>query len=85
MFYSSHKKDSKGRWAEFLSKSQWEALKNNYHEYCKFFDEQRGLSNSDNGAKESTDTSNSDTSTPQSEQSDTSGFDSTVQNEGVTH
>jgi hypothetical protein len=37
MFYAPNKQDSLGRFAEFFSKNQWEALKNNIIEYEHFF------------------------------------------------
>jgi len=37
MFFAPQKKDSLQRWAEFLSPSQWEALKNHYHLLPEFF------------------------------------------------
>lgn len=36
MFYAPKKQDSRNRWAEFLSHSQWEALKNNIDDYAQF-------------------------------------------------
>lgn len=36
LFYAPSKKDPKGKWAEFLSASQWESLKNNIEEYYYF-------------------------------------------------
>lgn len=37
MFYAPGKKDSLGKFAEFLSKEQWEALKTNIAQYDEFF------------------------------------------------
>ncbi len=36
MFYAPAKVDKKGRWAEFLNKEQWEALKANIDQYSTF-------------------------------------------------
>lgn len=38
MFYAPNKVDSENKWAEFLSLSQWEALKNNIEAYKIFID-----------------------------------------------
>ncbi len=37
MFYAPSKKDSQGKFAAFLSKEQWEALKSNISSYEQFF------------------------------------------------
>lgn len=37
MFYSPAKKDSDGKWAEFLNEAQWNSLKENIDLYAEFF------------------------------------------------
>jgi hypothetical protein len=37
MFYAPSKQDALGRFAEFFSPTQWEALKNNIESYAEFF------------------------------------------------
>lgn len=36
MYYATHKVDSKGRWAEFMSEAQWNSLVNNIDKYSEF-------------------------------------------------
>lgn len=37
VFYAPAKIDAKNKWAQFLNKEQWEALKNNIDKYVEFF------------------------------------------------
>lgn len=53
MFYAPSKVDKKGKWAEFLNKEQWEALKANIDQYSAFIKSLPNETNTvqDNGAQ----------------------------------